>query len=252
VTLECLTPSVPPWASQRIPDRYLDAPEIAKAQVNRSSKTPSIGRVRDHRLARRERPIPISKKPSRSSPRWRRPGQYPNVIYEPFNRAHHAGLVLGAKAVPSRRWGRRHPAVDPDNSLFLGTPTWSQDVDVAPLDRFPAANLCTRCTSTHAPTGSHWRDKATRPCHSEPLVREPMGCHRFRWWERAANPTLCLERAQLWHQLDEHQQDQLGCLETRSLRGHDLLLQSQRHGSHLGRLDGFACSTGMGHSFATG
>lgn len=59
-------------------------------------------------------------------------GSYPNVIWEPYNepngytwdqiKPYHEAVVDAIRAV------------DPDNVIVMGTPKWSQDVDVAALD----------------------------------------------------------------------------------------------------------------------
>lgn len=66
-------------------------------------------------------------------------GSLPNVIYEPFNeprrltwaqiKPYHEALVSAIRAV------------DPDNLIVLGTPTFSQDVDLAALDPVAGTNL---------------------------------------------------------------------------------------------------------------
>ena len=66
-------------------------------------------------------------------------GSSPNVIYEPFNeprrvtwaqiKPYHEALVAAIRAV------------DPDNLIVLGTPTFSQDVDLAALDPVAGTNL---------------------------------------------------------------------------------------------------------------
>jgi endoglucanase len=62
----------------------------------------------------------------------RKYGSYPNVIWEPYNEPH------------GYTWAQIKPyheavvdairTVDPDNVIVMGTPNWSQDVDVASLD----------------------------------------------------------------------------------------------------------------------
>jgi len=66
-------------------------------------------------------------------------GAYPNVIYEPFNeptkvswaqlKPYHEAVVAAIRAI------------DPDNLIVLGTPTWSQDVDLAAADPVAGTNL---------------------------------------------------------------------------------------------------------------
>jgi len=66
-------------------------------------------------------------------------GDVPNVIYEDFNeptkatwaqiKPYHQAVVAAIRAV------------DPDNIIVLGTPTWSQDVDLAAQDPLDGTNL---------------------------------------------------------------------------------------------------------------
>jgi endoglucanase len=66
-------------------------------------------------------------------------GQYPNVIYEDYNepnkvtwaqiKPYHETVVAAIRAV------------DPDNLIVLGTPTYSQDVDLAAADPLAGTNL---------------------------------------------------------------------------------------------------------------
>jgi len=146
--------SVPPWASQRIPTDYLDAPEIAKAQVNQIVQNAIdlgvyviIDWHEENADSHQQEAVAFFTEMAQT---W---GSYPNVIYEPFNeptmqdwstvlKPYHQAVVDAIRAV------------DPDNLIVLGTPTWSQDVDVAAADPVPAAICCTRCTSTHAPTAA--------------------------------------------------------------------------------------------------
>jgi endoglucanase len=53
-------------------------------------------------------------------------------------------------------------AIDPDNLIVAGTPTWSQDVDIAAADPLPFANIA---YTLHFYAGTHrqeLRDKALR------------------------------------------------------------------------------------------
>jgi endoglucanase len=70
-------------------------------------------------------------------------GTYPNVIWEPYNEPH--------RSSPDYQWSEikvYHQAVvdairaiDPDNLIVLGTPNWSQFVDVAAKDPVAGTNL---------------------------------------------------------------------------------------------------------------
>jgi aryl-phospho-beta-D-glucosidase BglC (GH1 family) len=67
-------------------------------------------------------------------------GDYPNVIYEIFNEPEQDNWKTVVKpysnaVVDSIR------AIDPDNLIVVGTPTWSQDVDVASLNPLAQNNI---------------------------------------------------------------------------------------------------------------
>lgn len=87
-------------------------------------------------------------------------GDHPNVIYETYNEPlpHHdwPGVVkpYHLAVIPHIR------AVDPDNLIVAGTPTWSQDVEIAAADPLPFDNIA---YTLHFYAGSHrqeLRDKA--------------------------------------------------------------------------------------------
>ena len=82
-------------------------------------------------------------------------GDHPNVIYETYNeplpRHDWAGVVkpYHLAVIPSIR------AVDPDNLIVAGTPSWSQDVDVAAADPLPFTNVA---YTLHFYAGTHRQD----------------------------------------------------------------------------------------------
>jgi endoglucanase len=89
-------------------------------------------------------------------------GQHPNLIYEvynePLNTHGWAEVVkpFHMVVIPAIR------AVDPDNLIIAGTPTWSQDVDIAAADPLPFSNLA---YTLHFYAGTHrqeLRDKALK------------------------------------------------------------------------------------------
>ena len=91
----------------------------------------------------------------------RKYGHLPNLIYEPFNEPLRDGVdwsrdvrpyhlaVIGAVR-----------AVDPDNLVVAGSPSWSQDVDAAAADPLPFANLAYTLHYYAATHGQELRDKA--------------------------------------------------------------------------------------------
>ena len=62
----------------------------------------------------------------------RRYGHLPNLIYEPFNEPLREGVDWSRDVKPyHERIIAAIRAIDPDNLIIVGTPSWSQDVDIA-------------------------------------------------------------------------------------------------------------------------
>jgi endoglucanase len=82
----------------------------------------------------------------------RRYGRHPHLIYEiynePLNNANWARDVkpYAEKVIAAIR------AIDPDNLIVVGTPTWSQDVDIAAADPIKDANVA---YALHFYAGTH-------------------------------------------------------------------------------------------------
>ena len=89
-------------------------------------------------------------------------GAYPNVIWEPYNepagpnnarytwaqiKPYHTAVVAAIRAV------------DPDNLIVLGTPNWSQYVDVASADPVAGTNLLYTLHFYSCSNGQSFRDK---------------------------------------------------------------------------------------------
>jgi len=67
-------------------------------------------------------------------------GDKPNVIYEIYNEPQQVSWTTVVK--PYADSVVKHiRAIDPDNLIIVGTPTWSQDVDVASLNPLTANNI---------------------------------------------------------------------------------------------------------------
>ena len=90
--------------------------------------------------------------------RW---GDEPNLIYEPYNeptrqdwstevKPYHEAVIAAI---------REH---DPDNLVILGSPTWSQDVDVASEDPVDDANVAYTLHFYAGTHGQYLRDKARK------------------------------------------------------------------------------------------
>jgi hypothetical protein len=122
-------------------------------------------------------------------------GHLPNIIWEPYNepeqvswsgtvKPYHEAVVAAIRAQ------------DPDNIIVLGTPTWSQDVDVAAADPVAGTNLM-YTLHFYSCTHAAWnRDKAD--------VAIDRGAALFvtEWGASAADGGLdgrvCLDEAQRW------------------------------------------------------
>lgn len=91
----------------------------------------------------------------------RRYGHLPNVIYEPFNeplrdevdwsrdvKPYHMKVIAAVRAI------------DPDNLVIAGSPSWSQDVDVAAADPLPFTNVAYTLHYYAATHKQGLRDKA--------------------------------------------------------------------------------------------
>lgn len=89
-------------------------------------------------------------------------GRDPHVIYEIFNEPDR-GLTWSGDVKPyAEKVVAAIRANDPDNLILVGTPNWSQDVDIAAADPLTAGNIA---YSLHFYAGTHkqWlRDKALK------------------------------------------------------------------------------------------
>jgi uncharacterized protein YbaR (Trm112 family) len=87
-------------------------------------------------------------------------GAYPNVIWEPYNepngfqwdqiKPYHQAVVDAVRKV------------DPDNLIVLGTPNWSQYVNIAAADPVAGSNLLYTLHWYSCAHGQHFRDLGDR------------------------------------------------------------------------------------------
>jgi endoglucanase len=91
----------------------------------------------------------------------RRYGHLPNLIYEPFNEPLKDGVDWSRDVKPyHQQVVGAIRAIDPDNLVIVGSPSWSQDVDIAARDPLAFANVG---YTLHYYAGTHkqvLRDKA--------------------------------------------------------------------------------------------
>ncbi len=89
-------------------------------------------------------------------------GHHPNVIYEIYNEPLAVSWSNVIKPYAEAVAGAIR-AIDPDNLIVVGTPTWSQDVDVASLDRitlYPNIAYTLHFYAGHPSHQQSLRDKA--------------------------------------------------------------------------------------------
>lgn len=87
-------------------------------------------------------------------------GHLPNLIYEDWNEPLRDGVDWSRDVKPYHlRVIGAIRAVDPDNLVIAGSPSWSQDVDVAAADPLPFANLAYTLHYYAATHGQDLRDK---------------------------------------------------------------------------------------------
>ncbi|MGW1448170.1 cellulase family glycosylhydrolase [Micromonospora sp. NPDC002411] len=125
----------------------------------------------------------------------RRYGHLPNVIWEPYNeplqvswtnviKSYHQAVVSAIRAA------------DPDNIVVLGTPTWSQDVDVAAASPVSGTNLMYTLHFYSCTHGSALRAKG------DAAIRAGLALFVTEWGASNADGGLdgrsCLPEAQSW------------------------------------------------------
>ncbi|MHA4947248.1 cellulase family glycosylhydrolase [Micromonospora sp. SD19] len=125
----------------------------------------------------------------------RRYGNLPNVIWEPYNeplqvswttviKPYHQAVVSAIRAA------------DPDNIIVLGTPTWSQDVDVAAASPVTGTNLMYTLHFYSCTHGSSLRAKG------DAAIRAGLALFVTEWGASNADGGLdgraCLPEAQSW------------------------------------------------------
>ncbi|MBB6430494.1 glycoside hydrolase family 5 protein [Algisphaera agarilytica] len=129
-------------------------------------------------------------------------GHHPHLIYETWNEPLNThGWAKVVKPYHERVVAaiREH---DPDNLIVLGTPTWSQDVDVAAADPVAGTNLA---YTLHFYAGSHGQaliDKARR------AMEQGAALFVSEWGTSMANggDGVFLDESRTWLDfLDEHQ-----------------------------------------------
>ncbi|MGC4782401.1 cellulase family glycosylhydrolase [Micromonospora zamorensis] len=125
----------------------------------------------------------------------RRYGHLPNVIWEPYNeplqvswtnviKPYHQAVVSAIRAA------------DPDNIVVLGTPTWSQDVDVAAASPVTGTNLMYTLHFYSCTHGASLRAKG------DAAIRAGLALFVTEWGASHADGGLdgrsCLPEAQSW------------------------------------------------------
>jgi aryl-phospho-beta-D-glucosidase BglC (GH1 family) len=134
-------------------------------------------------------------------------GQYPNVIYEPFNEPQCLEVTDRCGAEDRITWPDLKVyheriisairAKDPDNLIILGTPTWSQEVDKAALDPVVGSNLM-YTLHFYSCTHTQWLiDRAEQAmADGLPLFVTEWGATNA---DGGIDGEVCLDSAQAWH-----------------------------------------------------
>lgn len=134
-------------------------------------------------------------------------GTYPNVIYEPFNEPNCATSANDCDETGRLAWPELKAyheqvvgairAVDPDNVIILGTPTWSQEVDKAAADPLEGSNLM-YTLHFYSCTHDQWLIDRADAAFGQGLpifVTEWGATHS----DGGTDGLLCLDEAQAWH-----------------------------------------------------
>ena len=88
-------------------------------------------------------------------------GDLPNLIYEPWNEPLRDGVYWSRDVKPYHlRVVGAIREIDPDNLVIAGSPSWSQDVDIAAADPLPFTNLAYTLHYYAGTHGQELRDKA--------------------------------------------------------------------------------------------
>ncbi|WP_338243523.1 glycoside hydrolase family 5 protein [Aurantiacibacter hainanensis] len=91
----------------------------------------------------------------------RRYGHLPNLIYEPFNEPLRDGVDWSRDVRPyHERIIAAIRAIDPDNLIVVGSPSWSQDVDIAARDPLGGENIVYTLHYYAATHGEDLRERA--------------------------------------------------------------------------------------------
>ena len=91
----------------------------------------------------------------------RRYGHLPNLIYEPFNEPLRDGVDWSRDIKPyHQRIVAAIRAIDPDNLIVVGSPSWSQDVDIAARDPLDGENIVYTLHYYAATHGADLRERA--------------------------------------------------------------------------------------------
>ena len=157
-------------------------------------------------------------------------GASPNVIYEPFNepttatwaqiKPYHEAVVAAIRAV------------DSDNLIVLGTPTWSQDVDLAAADPLTGTNLLYTLHFYACTHKQSLRDKANKAISMGlPLFVTEFGATPSDGGVmRSGDNDVCEARDQHLVRLDGAEQHQRRVLEARSVHRLELHPHLRRAG----------------------
>ena len=125
-------------------------------------------------------------------------GTLPNILYETFNEPQKLNWAADVKPYHEAVVAAIR-AIDPDNVIILGTPTWSQDVDIAGNAPVVGTNLMYTLhfySCTHTAPLRNRADQAFLA--GGPIFVTEWGATNSDGGT-SAHPELCLDEAATWH-----------------------------------------------------
>ncbi len=94
-------------------------------------------------------------------------GHYPNVIYEIYNEPVRVNWVTKVRPY-AQNVANAIRAIDPDNVIIVGTPMWSQDVDVAAKNPVESNNIA---YAFHFYASDYWHKQGLRDKGDEAITK---------------------------------------------------------------------------------
>lgn len=122
-------------------------------------------------------------------------GKYNNVIYEIYNEPIYADWHRDLKPY-AEHIGSKIRAIDPDNLIIMGTPKWSQDVDIASTNKANVSNLA---YTIHFYADSH---KGELRAKAQTALNNGVALFATEWGVGHANGRGTVNHAETWAWID--------------------------------------------------